>query len=156
MDGGIGGITMSPGAEEGGLTHGADDAVRRRSEGLGFVPAVNYTKPSAKPLERHAGGCTGGVECRGPCATTERGRALLVLRSRPMEKVSQNGQRRAGNEIGPHRGQPPRLKTAALTIRRYCLKKDGGKPGRVTRKRSTIGKTVAGTRSGRTRWRTLR
>ena len=61
MGGGMGGM-----AEEGDLAHGVDDAVRRRSEGSGFAPAVSYTKPSARPLGRHAGGRSGGTECKGP------------------------------------------------------------------------------------------
>ena len=55
MAGGMGG--MADGADP---THGADDVARRLSEGSGFVPAASYTRLSARPLERHAGGRIGG------------------------------------------------------------------------------------------------
>ena len=83
MVGGMGGM-----AEEADLAHGADDAARRRSEGSGFVPAVSYTRLSARPFGRHAGGRIGGTECKGPYATIEPGQAMLLPRSLSTEKVN--------------------------------------------------------------------
>ena len=83
MAGGMGGM-----AEEADLAHGADDAARRRSEGFGFVLAVSYTRLSARPLGRHAGGRIGGTECKGPYATIELELALLIPRFLATKKVN--------------------------------------------------------------------
>ena len=83
MAGGMGGM-----AEEADLAHGADDAARRRSEGSGFVPAVSYTRLSARPSGRHAGGRIGGTECKGPYATIELELALLIPRFLATKKVN--------------------------------------------------------------------